>query len=354
MTQPVGPFSTRFLALKDIVSNGTFAGMGGIRVSYQGSPKALVINGGIEDGAKGYSAAIPFTMPMAGMPEAANASLASAGIMVGHQDPMMGFPKNTIFRPYAFVRNISSKVVTLKPLLSYQMGGEPQSVILPMVELQPNHVASLFPASGLAHKTVQSWDGSFNLLIATDAPPISIITATGSVDQTGTYVFEVEAEAVASTAAKMVPYWSTAAGNDTMISLWNSTSKAQDAVLMIPLPGGKQYKFPIHLAASGSAMLSVKEIESVGSPDAEGNVLPQEMTSGSAMLASAMATVGPHQSIVYLVPFDRRSLKSSAERPQVQLQLTDYSLERGKAKNSEDLSAQQGNPILSSPFTLPN
>ncbi len=44
------------------------------------------------------------------------------------------------------------------------MGWQPESVTLPSVELQPNQVASLLPASGLSRKTLQGWDGDFTLV----------------------------------------------------------------------------------------------------------------------------------------------------------------------------------------------
>ena len=112
---------------------------------------------------------------MMGMMEPGSSQLASAGIMIGHQDPMMGFPKNTTFRPYAFVRNISADVVFLSPSVNYQTKGQqPQTAAPPAVELQPNQVASLFPASGIPKSVMQGMDRDFNLIITTAAAPTSL------------------------------------------------------------------------------------------------------------------------------------------------------------------------------------
>ena len=112
--------------------------------------------------------------------------------------------------------------------------------------------------------------------------------------------FEVEPQFVGPTEAKMVPHWSTADGNDTMINLWNPISTPQGVVLTLSHSGGKHYQYPIHLVGSGSAMLSVKELQGMGAPDADGNVLPKEEITGSAVLFSA-AGMGEEMDIVLSV-----------------------------------------------------
>ena len=77
----------------------------------------------------------------------------------------------------------------------------------------------------------------------------------------------------------------------------------------------------------------------------------------NTQVASSVITIGPHQSMIYIIPFDRSGFKSQKEsdehKLQIQVQLVAYSLERG-LRNSDDLSNQRGYPIFSQPFTLPN
>ena len=76
-----------------------------------------------------------------------------------------------------------------------------------------------------------------------------LVLASGSVDQTGTYVFEVEPQGVASSRSKYANYWGVANGNDTMYSLWNPSDTAEDIVATFYYGDGSgKYTLPVHLA----------------------------------------------------------------------------------------------------------
>src|SRR2546421_4601165 len=49
---------------------------------------------------------------------------------------------------------------------------------------------------------------------------------------------------VAESAAKSIPYWSTANGDDTMVTLWNPTDENQDLLYTLFFSGG-HYIYPI-------------------------------------------------------------------------------------------------------------
>jgi hypothetical protein len=71
--------------------------------------------------------------------------------------------------------------------------------------------------------------------------------------------------------------------------------------------------------------------------------------------ASSVAALGPGQSIVYLIPFDKKALKlradNDASKTQITVELVAYSVTRGP-NSSDDVSARRGNRIVSRPFTI--
>ena len=166
--------ATAFLDVRELLGKSPGVQHGGVRVSFAGLSQALVVNGGIEDDNKGFSAALPFEPSMAGMAMGPPLALAHAGLMLGQQDPMMGYPKNIVFKPYAFARNVGSSAVTVTPALNYPSGAQVQSLQLPALVIQPNQTVPLIPPAGLVVSNADH--GYVNLVLKTDAPPGSLLT----------------------------------------------------------------------------------------------------------------------------------------------------------------------------------
>ena len=81
--------------------------------------------------------------------------------------------------------------------------------------------------------------------------------------------------------AKSLSYWSTANGDDTMITLWNPADEAQDLVFTLFFSGG-HYNFPVHLGPRATGAFNISEIIHNQIPDDEGNVIPASVREGSA------------------------------------------------------------------------
>jgi hypothetical protein len=105
----------------------------------------------------------------------------------------------------------------------------------------------------------------------------------GSADQSGTYVFQVTPSGEATTTGKIFCYWSVDGDTSTMISVWNYSSAAQDMTLTLYFSGG-QYRIPIHLEARKSYNLDMMTLVKSRVPDADGNLIPSYIGSGSEML----------------------------------------------------------------------
>jgi hypothetical protein len=110
--------TTQMFHLEDFASNPSplTKQAGGIRVQYTGLPGSVLVTGGLENDAEGYSANIPFWGHDMSSAAATSITYASAGLMVGKPDPMMmpGFPKETAFTPYLVLRNTTENPWTFR------------------------------------------------------------------------------------------------------------------------------------------------------------------------------------------------------------------------------------------------
>jgi len=115
---------------------------------------------------------------------------------------------------------------------------------------------------------------------------------TGSVDQTGNYVFAVVPSAVAPSGSKHSVYWQYQGGFDTMYTLWNPDAKLEDLLVTVYFGKGvQQYKVPLHLEAGASKMIDIAALVMAGTPDAEGHSLPMGPMEGHLVISGLKPAV---------------------------------------------------------------
>jgi hypothetical protein len=163
-------------------------------------------------------------------------TVAELGLMVGAADPMMSFPVGTTFTPYSVLRNVSDAPAAVTPTLWWMAGGAAHSAQLPVLNLQPGQSQSLNVVQTISAAGVKNFNGSVNLVFDIKGKPGAILLASGSVDQTNTYVFEVIPRGVGESAAKAIQHWHTANGDDTMVTIWNPADEAQDFIFTLFSP----------------------------------------------------------------------------------------------------------------------
>lgn len=121
-----------------------------------------------------------------------------------------------------------------------------------------------------------------------------MIVASGSVDESGTYVFEVEPQGVAKTNSKQAQYWIAAGGFDTMYSIWNPTDQPQDLTITLYYADGSgHYTLPVHLAGHSSTTIDLEMLIESQRLDAHGRPMPMTPLSGSAIIESAAGRKTP-------------------------------------------------------------
>src|SRR5205814_3333491 len=158
----------------------------------------------------------------------------------------------TAFSPYQVLRNTTEKPLDVSLQVNYMtgmQGSTPVTKNLPTQHLAPSESRQLDLQGPLTTAGLKNFNGSINLLVSFTGKEGDLVLASGSVDQTGTYVFEVEPQGVASSRSKYANYWGVANGNDTMYSLWNPSDTAEDIVATFYYGDGSgKYTLPVHLA----------------------------------------------------------------------------------------------------------
>lgn len=126
---------------------------------------------------------------------------------------------------------------------------------------------------------------AFNFSFSFNGMAQDVLAVTTSVDATGSYVFTVEPHGVGRSAGVSSVYWTYGRGFDTMYTLWNPLSIAQQAELLLVASDGRLlYSVPVRLAAGATMMVDLFDLYSSGKADAAGRVMPPGPTEGSALL----------------------------------------------------------------------
>lgn len=276
--------NTRLETFRPVAGDdGSFSGKaaGGVRISFDADSDSLSVLGGIEDVKYGYSANIPLGSAVTGSPAPSVVSFASTGVMAGKQDPMMGFPSDLRFEPYAYFRNISEQPMQVAGQVYY---GDSQTAPLPPLTLAP-HESRRLPLEGVINAL--HIDGSLTLSFSYTGAQGGLLAATGAVDQTGNYVFATLPQPTGQSASKSSIYWNMANGFDTMYSLWNPSGNAEHLMLTFHYGANQTYSYPVHLGPHGQSSVDLKQIASMAIPDSEGHVLPLSAADGSVVISAA-------------------------------------------------------------------
>jgi len=262
----ISAHGTKRVDLQELTANANT--VGGLSVTYNGAPDAVIVNGSLEDPAKGYSASIPFAAPPLASAKITTLNYGEIGLMVGAMDPMLHFPASTIFTPYSVLRNIGTQPATVTPVIYWMEGGAARSARQSAITVGPLQAKSLDVVSLMELSSLKNFNGLLNLVLEIQAPQDSVLLSSGSVDQTYTYVFEVIPNAAKVSGSKNLGYWSTANGDDTMVTMWNPADEAQDFIFKIFFTGG-HYLLPVHLGPRATYMFNLSEIIDSQSPDSE-------------------------------------------------------------------------------------
>lgn len=283
----IGAHRTEWYPLSQLWPEIAKVYQGGITVAYDGSRAALIANGGVENESTGFSEAMTFAYHFAEASSPSIHAFASSGLMIGTPDPAMLFPKGLAFLPYAVLRNTSAHPLSVTGRVNYE-NSSVHNITLPPIQLAPYQTTGLPLADMVRSGVLNGFNGSINIMFSAQSHIGDLLISTGSVDQTGNFVFRVVPRPASLSASRDICFWKASPdGTDTMISLWNHSSQPSDLVVTLRHEKGT-YKLPVHLEADHSAILEILPLIQNGTPDVDGNVLPITATTGSASVASAL------------------------------------------------------------------
>jgi hypothetical protein len=182
----------------------------------------------------------------------------------------MQFPAGTRFTPYTVLRNVCNQPITVTPrcigcrLERRARRSFPQSRLVPRSSL----TWTCLPRSKVpAWATSTARSTSFWMCRGhgthCSLPPEALIGTTRTCSLSAP-------AAVLESFSKSLSYWSTANGDDTMVTLWNAAVEAQDFRFTLFFTGG-QYTLPLHLEGKLTRSFNISGLISSQIPDAQGH-----------------------------------------------------------------------------------
>lgn len=272
------------LLLSDLVGAQPTGATGSLIITYTGSNYGLSAVGGLEDDTNGYSATLDLQEmhPERGRNSSVHQVVLDApGILFGQQEPQMQFPQNTVFTPYGYLHNTSAQSRQVTITASVAGHGYP----ITSLTLAPHATEEIDYKDALKSLKLPPTT-TIDISASYTGNDGDTLMEEGSVDQTGNYVFEVEPQAEGWTISRTICDWELHDETDSMISLWNYSPNPEDLKLTLYYAGG-QYVIPIHLAPQQDYELDLATLVHSALPDANGSIIPQSITEGSATLADA-------------------------------------------------------------------
>ncbi len=149
-----------------------------------------------------------------------NVTVAIPGIMFGVQAPKMQFPENTLFLPYLVLHNVADNPRTITLTASYTMSGFKLEAPLGTTTLQADGAEQIDFSTLIANASISPDHGTIDIEESFSGNDGDMESESGSIDQSGNYVFEAEAQLEVWSSARILCYWTIFGDTNTMISLW--------------------------------------------------------------------------------------------------------------------------------------
>jgi hypothetical protein len=257
--------------------------VGGIRLSHNQKPGELAVAGASLNKQSGFSSTLQFTDAKA----QGGTTLHGAHLPIGLPAAQSGFPSETRFTPYAFVRNTTNLPVNVKGKVRYTIENTSESIEISEITLAANEIRKI-DLSGVI-PTIESQiliDAGIEL--EHTGQPGAMIAAVASIDQSGDQIIDVpirDPNSRMSTIAKGGVYpWRIDGGNRAVVHLKNIDSDINgvipSAIAQIRFDGGI-YNLPLLLAEPGQTIaIDINKLRDEQIPDSVGKIIPAHITKG--------------------------------------------------------------------------
>jgi len=282
-TQHLKPHEVVAVMLPSLGESGNKEGLAsaGVRIAYEGKPGAVVTQGWIVDESIGFSAPFAFHPKSNCGCSADTQHKYGAGIMIGKGGMSLPAPG---FSPYLVMSNSSDKPLTVRPIFSYDVKDRVQKITLPAIALGPRKSTVINLRDFQERGVIPSWVEMGDIDVQYRGEAGALIAELASVDPNGSFVSPVRLICSGNRDLHMA-FWRTDAEWHSSITIENISFEENDIEVTISYPGGI-YMLEEQIAAGGSAMISINELQQSQQPDALGRRIPKDATLGGVNIWS--------------------------------------------------------------------
>jgi hypothetical protein len=249
---------------------------GGLSITHNGLPGALIVHGVIQNKETHFASNLPFLDPTMQK----NSVLNGTGLMLGHPAPGSGFPENSFFIPRLALKNALNAPQTATISVRYLLQDDVRVKNLPIVSLAPSEVRMVdFSALMFGLRNV-SINGA-ELRIESSGAPGSLIAALSSVEES--QAVEVDVPLVSRSER------SGEGGNHpfrlgeqfrSVAYLTNITQKPTKVAVIIFHEAGMYLPELISVAAGATVAIDLLQLRDSQVKDIQGRTLPANLSQG--------------------------------------------------------------------------
>lgn len=250
---------------------------GGIELTYEGEPDALRAHGLLFDG-EGLSTQVDFNR-VASAAEPQQLSYHTPRFAAGHADPVLGLPRETKFEPFLVVHNFDREQ-SGEILVSFQGENGPQEISIPL-EIRAGETRVLELESNLKGRMPRDahWAG-MEIRYTTNNTSLAMTMVSLSEDRR--HSIRSVLNWVQSTTREGW-YWRVDSETNTLVGIQNSATEEANVVFSLDYYIGHSrhsYELPLKIPARTSHLVNIAEIKRSAQPDADGDVIPADVTFG--------------------------------------------------------------------------
>lgn len=260
---------------------------GALALDYEGPVHAVIPGLFFFNEEKGYSVTSVFAAKQESQPGQETLRMGPS-VLINKPDPAMGFPARLKVTPYALLSNTSEVSRALEIKATYELAGQqPVTVALPVAPLAPLETKRLDFSEYVRAGIIPEAAGQLNLQVTSEGSPSAVLARVFSMDRTRNYVFSTELTHAHGKSDSA--YWNVAGNEYSAVMIQNVTEQEIEVRVTLHYNGGSGvYNVPVvKIPARATRNVDIRAIVRSGQADAAGNLIPPEVTFGSARVERA-------------------------------------------------------------------
>ncbi|HWQ33806.1 MAG TPA: hypothetical protein VNQ79_13230, partial [Blastocatellia bacterium] len=250
-------------------------GYGGISVTHDGSPEALVAHGFVVNKEKGFASNLYFVDPAGQKSQV----LDGTGLLLARPALASALTNDSFFEPFLTLRNTSASPQAATVTVQYTVGGKFQTRTLPVVSLKAYEVRPVDFSGLLASLNSQLVDDA-GIRIETSGAPGTIIGQLASVSNFGVCV-DVPLLSVRPNAARSGAHpFNLNDDSQAVLHLKNIGTKPTRSIVHVLHETGDYALDLVKIQPGESVAIDIRKLAASEKQDIHGNILPASVARG--------------------------------------------------------------------------